>query len=163
LDTTNNNLKGKRTFFDLNKDNKPHKPLFYIGIDSGTNTGFAVWSTKQKKFVSIETMMIHQAFECVMEYANGFGKENIFVVVEDANKRKWYGSNANAKMQGAGSIKRDGKVWRDFLEDKEIPHEMVHPLRGGTKLDEQTFKNTTGWTERTSNHARDAAMLVINK
>jgi hypothetical protein len=37
---------------------------------------------------------------------------------------------------------------------------MVRPKKSITKLDAETFKATTGWTERTNSHARDAAMLV---
>jgi hypothetical protein len=37
---------------------------------------------------------------------------------------------------------------------------MVPPKAGATKWDADTFRRLTGYSGRTSNHARDAALLV---
>jgi hypothetical protein len=65
------------------------------------------------------------------------------------------------RRQGAGSVKRDAKIWQDFCEDMDIPFEAVKPCAGATKRTTETFERLTGWKGRTSNHARDAAMLVF--
>ena len=39
--------------------------MIYIGIDTGVNTGVAVWDNRQRTFLQIETMMIHRAMEIV--------------------------------------------------------------------------------------------------
>ena len=65
-------------------------------------------------------------------------------------------------MQGAGSIKRDAKIWEDFLMDIGVNHEMISPAKNRTKLKADTFKTYTGWENPTNEHSRDAAMLVFN-
>jgi hypothetical protein len=37
------------------------------------------------------------------------------------------------------------------------------PAKGATKLDPDFFKALTGWKKRTSEHARDAAMIVFGR
>ena len=138
--------------------------MIYIGIDPGTHTGVAIWDTKERRFLSLETLPIHQALIKVMMWRDRVGHD-LQVVFEDARQRTWFGKdkNTNAKLQGAGSIKRDCSIWEDFCRDYEIPYYAVPPMKGGTKLSESYFKTISGWKGRTSNHARDAAMLVIGR
>ena len=138
--------------------------MIYIGIDPGTHTGVAVWDTIEGQFLSIETLPIHRALEKVKRFYND-NKElfDICVFFEDARQRKWYGKESNAKLQGAGSVKRDCSIWEDFCRDYQIPFVAVPPMKGGTKVNESYFKTISGWKGRTSNHARDAAMLVIGR
>ena len=138
--------------------------MIYIGIDPGTHTGVAIWDTKERRFLSLETLPIHQALIKVMMWRDRVGHD-LQVVFEDARQRTWFGRdrNTNAKLQGAGSIKRDCSIWEDFCRDYEIPYYAVPPMKGGTKLSESYFKTISGWKGRTSNHARDAAMLVIGR
>ena len=140
--------------------------MIYIGIDPGTHTGVAVWDSKAQVFIELTTIPIHQALLKVKRlYAESRELSNICVVFEDARQRTWFGrdKNTNAKLQGAGSIKRDCSIWEDFCMDYQIPFLAVPPMKGGTKLSEAYFKTISGWKGRTSNHARDAAMLVIGR
>lgn len=139
--------------------------MIYIGIDPGTHTGVAVWDTREGKFLSLRTLLIHRAMTFILTWslkAEETGQE-IQVVFEDARQRKWYGNESNAKRQGAGSVKRDCSIWEDFCRDYQIPFVAVPPIKGGTKVSESYFKTISGWKGRTSNHARDAAMLVIGR
>ena len=138
--------------------------MIYIGIDPGTHTGVAVWDTKERNLLSLETLPIHQALIKVMMWRDRVGHD-LQVVFEDARQRTWFGrdKNTKAKLQGAGSIKRDCSIWEDFCKDYQIPFLAVPPIKGGTKLSEVYFKTISGWKGRTSNHARDAAMLVIGR
>lgn len=139
--------------------------MIYIGIDPGTHTGVAVWDTREGKFLSLETLLIHRAMTFILKWslkAEDIGQE-IQVVFEDARQRKWYGNESNAKRQGAGSVKRDCSIWEDFCRDYQIPFVAVPPMKGGTKVSESYFKTISGWKGRTSNHARDAAMLVLGR
>jgi hypothetical protein len=134
---------------------------YIIGIDTGVNTGLAVWSKSEKRFVTIETLAIHAA----INFINGFvslddKKSKTLIRVEDARQRKWFGERSTEKLQGAGSVKRDCKIWEDFLKDLKADFEMVAPKKGMTKMDAARFKQMTGYTGLTSSHARDAAMLV---
>lgn len=132
--------------------------MFYIGIDVGVHTGVAVWDSTKREFTSLSTLPIHQAMRFVAEF-----KEEKKVYVEDARQRKWYGANAQAKQQGAGSVKRDSKIWEDFLFDIGAEFVMVAPGKGLTKWDRESFKKFTGYKGQTSEHSRDAAMLVYGR
>lgn len=137
--------------------------MICIGIDPGTHTGLAVWDTNEGRFLSLETVPIHQALIKVMMWRDRVGHD-LQVVFEDARQRKWFGKgDTNAKAQGAGSIKRDCSIWEDFCKDYQIPVIVVPPKKGCTKLSASYFKAISGWTGKTSNHARDAAMLVIGR
>lgn len=140
--------------------------MIWIGIDPGTHTGLAVWDDKKKELSYLETLPIHRALRKVQKfYMDNHGLFDIMVIFEDARQRTWFGQdkNTNAKLQGAGSIKRDCSIWEDFLTDYEIPFRAIPPIKGGTKVSDKYFKMLTGWKGKTSNHARDAAMLVIGR
>lgn len=135
----------------------------FIGIDPGTKTGIATWIPAQEKktgqgFIHVATTTITEAIELVDIYKKQYGSK-LYVVVEDARKRRFFrGENMVAKAQGAGSVKRDCTIWEEFLDRKGIDFTMKTPIN--TKIDSNWFKHQTGWKQRTSNHARDAAMLV---
>ena len=130
-----------------------------IGIDTGVNTGFASWSISAQQFSEIKTYMIHQATRRIEALINeGY---NIHVRVEDARKAVYGRSNDKYKAQGAGSVKRDAKIWEDFLIDLGVSFEMVRPQKGKTKLTSQQFSKLTKYTGRTSQHGRDAGMIVF--
>ncbi len=136
-----------------------------IGIDPGVSTGFAIWIPQNKIFHLVKTLKIHKAMQQIIELSNNY---NVYVIVEDARLRKWFGSNSNLKQQGAGSIKRDSKIWDDFLNDLKklkaiVDYKMIHPIKGATKLNKTTFARATKYNESTSEHGRDAAMLVFQK
>lgn len=135
--------------------------MICIGIDPGTHTGMAVWDSKERKFLSLETLPIHRAMVEVMNLRIG---RDIQVVFEDARQRKWYGKgNTNAKLQGAGSVKRDCSIWEDFCKDYGIPFRAIPPVKGATKVSAKYFKMVSHYQGRTSEHSRDAAMLVIGR
>lgn len=134
----------------------------FIGIDPGTKTGLAVWNTTGEKFTKIVTTSIVDAMQIVRRYASLVDTR---LVMEDARQRKWLprersNSEYRGKLMGAGSIKRDCEIWQEFADFYQIPLTLVPPRKGLTKWDAQTFARLTGWTGRTSNHARDAALLV---
>lgn len=137
--------------------------MICIGIDPGTHTGVAVWDTRERKFLSLETLPIHRAMD-VVDYWDFVRDGDIQVVFEDARQRTWFGKgDTNAKAQGAGSVKRDCSIWEDFCRDYGIPFQAKPPVKGATKVSAGYFKMVSGWTGRTSEHARDAAMLVIGR
>jgi hypothetical protein len=128
-----------------------------IGIDTGVNTGFAVYSPKEKRLKSVETLAIHDAILKLMELHS---THRIKVRIEDARLRKWV-LGGREKLQGIGSVKRDAKILEDMCKDKGIPYEMVAPKNNKTNLTAAYFTKLTGWVGRTSTHARDGAMLVF--
>lgn len=136
----------------------------YIGIDCGVKTGIAYWKP-ETKFFFVSTVEIHRAMYAVKNYHDA-NPGRIFVRIEDARLRKWIPRQKNEKSErgrreGAGSVKRDAKIWEDFLTDHKIPFEMVAPKNNKTKVSAEYFKKLTGYQERCSEHARDAGMLVF--
>lgn len=132
---------------------------FIIGIDTGVNTGMAIWNRSLKKFDSIKTVAIHEAmFKIKDMIQSGY---RCFIRVEDPRQRKWFGKSGREKLQGAGSVKRDAKMWEDFLTDIGADFEMVAPKNNKTKLDAGSFCSITGWKASTNEHSRDAGMLVF--
>lgn len=130
---------------------------YFIGIDCGVNTGVAVYGVEEKKLIQVKSMPIHEALQKIKCWSG----LKIFVRVEDARLRTWFGKQAGTHaLQGAGSIKRDCKIWEDFLTDHKIDFEMVDPKNNMTKLSAEAFKKVTKWMEVTNEHGRDAAMLV---
>ena len=138
--------------------------MIYIGIDPVTHTGVAFWNSTSKVLFDLYTLPIHRALEKVKRFYNdNKGLFDICVVFEDARQRKWYGKESNDKLQGAGSVKRDCSIWEGFCKDEMISYLALPPIKGGTKVSESYFKTISGWKGRTSNHARDAAMLVLGR
>ena len=137
--------------------------IIYIGIDPGTHTGIAVWSHQEQRFFALGTKTMYEATEDVLNLVNKYGRDNIFVRFEDARKRNWFGNAGREQLQGAGSIKRDCSLWEEFLTAKNIPFAAVAPKANRTKMTAEQFERYTGWAKRTSEHARDAAMLVFEQ
>lgn len=133
------------------------KNKILIGIDAGVKTGFALslnGTLKQAK-----TLSIIEAMEEVRQIVKKTQEYEITVFIEDARKRKWV-TGGREKLQGVGSVKRDCKIWEEFCIHHDVDFELVAPKNNRTKLSDQTFKRMTGWTQRTSEHARDAVMLI---
>ena len=145
--------------------------MHYVGIDCGKNTGVAIWDTKTQSFEWVTTMQIHDALwlireKVLHEWMDYDDRAHVFI--EDARQRRWLPKDATSSeyrghLMGAGSVKRDAVIWQDALTDWGIPFEMVPPRPGMTKWDAATFARVTGYKGRTSNHARDAALLVFGR
>lgn len=146
----------------------------YIGIDTGVNTGIAVWDNRRRSFEQISTVKIHKAMEIVKDMVEACEekKERIVIRVEDPRQRTWYETNRlprdeeRKRLQGVGSVKRDASVWDDYLSDlykthKYMTYEMVAPKHNVTKLTKEQFASYTSYQGRTNEHSRDAAMLVF--
>jgi hypothetical protein len=143
--------------------------MIYIGIDTGINTGVALWDNRKRSLELVTSMPIHKAMELVKLHQVK-AQENgtkLVVRVEDPRQRTWFGTERMSreeerkKLQGVGSVKRDASIWDEFLKDQGIEYEMVAPKRNITKLTQDTFKRYTGWNSKTNEHGRDAAMLVF--
>lgn len=129
---------------------------FFVGIDCGKNTGFAVWDSTKQQLVAVDTLLIHRALVVVHQLF--VGGADIKVIIEDARQVKFKVSAE--KAQGAGSVKRDALIWEDFCRDHGIAFELVRPNKVLTKWTAKYFKEQTGWAGSTTNHSRDAALLV---
>lgn len=143
--------------------------MIILGIDPGTNTGFAVWDARSLKLLELHTFPIHIAMQWINDVKNGDGDYSSIslVIAEDARKRGWFGrmdeeqkKYGAAVREGAGAAKRDAAIWDDFLADSGIAYQMRAPMSGATKWKANVFKVATKWEGRTNEHERDAALLV---
>ena len=137
--------------------------MIFIGVDTGTHTGVAVWDSEERQFLDIETMMLHQALQFVITMCQVWKRENVMVLFEDARQKIWFGNSSHARAQGAGSVRRDAAIWEEFCTDYGIAFCALPPAKGTTKLKPDYFKALTGWKKQTSEHARDAAMIVFGR
>lgn len=129
-----------------------------VSIDAGTNTGVAIFCKNDKTIYS-GTMKIHSAIFFIEKI-----KEKIdYVVLEDANLWKNFKLSSKesiARLQGAGSVKRDCAIWKEYFEDRNIKYQLIKPY---PKLSSERFNLLTGCDKRTSQHERDAVYLIYNK
>jgi hypothetical protein len=131
-----------------------------VGIDPGVRTGLAIWNKAERKLTAVNTMGITQAMQTVRVMSDVGSLHS--VRFEDARLRTWFGDKGREALMGAGSIRRDCSVWQEFLEGLEgVIFTPVSPRAKGVKLDAEAFRRLTGWEGRTSEHSRDAAMLVL--
>lgn len=126
-----------------------------IGIDPGVNTGLCVWCTEKEEVLFLATFSIHNALKFVeME-----SKNDLIVVVEDARLWKNFKISfkaAAARRQGAGSVKRDSKIWEDFLKDLGITYRMIPPVQ---KIKPSQLSRLIG-KKVTGQHQADAVVMV---
>lgn len=133
--------------------------MIQIGIDCGVKTGFAI--AEDGKLLVVATETITGAMACIM--LQWLEKHpDLTVYIEDARKRTWV-TGGREKLQGVGSVKRDCSIWEQFCIEQRIKYVLVHPKDNSTKLSAEQFKKITGWESRTSEHGRDAAMLVYKR
>lgn len=135
-----------------------------IGIDTGVNTGFAVAidSGNGGDLQEVQCLSITQAMANINELVIEHGKERIKLYIEDARLRTWF-TGGREKAQGVGSVKRDAQIWEDWCREQGLNYLMIHPKANATKTKADVFKKRTGWSGRTNEHARDAAMLVFHR
>lgn len=138
------------------------KNLLLIGIDPGTKTGLAMYLPNRKSLIHVGT---HGILDAMREINQLSAYKHL--VIEDARLVKY--KTSKEKAQGAGSVKRDCSIWQEFCEYNEkysirgFSWEFVRPSKSLTKWNSKQFQAATGWKGRTSEHARDAAMLVFGK
>lgn len=139
--------------------------MILVGIDTGVATGLAVYDTATRRLLRVTSSGIIAAMDAVQALA---AEQGCTVFLEDARLRKWIPrekslSQFRGRAMGAGSVKRDASVWEEFLTARGIPFHLVPPSRNRTKLTAGAFATLTGWTQRTNDHGRDAAMLVFGR
>ena len=141
--------------------------MLYVGIDPGEHTGVAVWNSGTRSFEEVVTLKLHEAMDKVRDVWR-IHHPALIVVFEDARQRTWFPKERNTseyrgRLMGAGAAKRDAAIREEFLTDYGIPFEAHKPQAHGTKWKADFFAKVTGYTGRTSEHARDAALLVFQR
>lgn len=137
--------------------------MIFIGIDPGVKTGIAAMYS-ESKIHRCETLNILHAMEFIKknikyDALDGFEPHHIFI--EDARLCKYFGKHGDAARQGVGYVKAHCAIWEDFCNMYRFKYTMIDPRHNKMKkINDDQFKSITGWKGRTSEHARDAAMLI---
>ena len=138
-----------------------------IGLDPGQHTGFAVWDRRTRALQEVLTLDFWGAAARLdAAQRNGWQAE---VWIEDArlisgiyrqrNVDADTGRLAAAKGQSVGMVKAHCALLAEKAQLLGFPVQLIKPQ--GAKWDAAEFGRWTGWTGRTSEHARDAARLVV--
>jgi hypothetical protein len=132
------------------------KSTIYIGIDPGVMTGIAI--IIDGAYTLINQKNIIHAMAIVEAYSKDY---DICLHVENPSFRKYFGQTGREKLQGAGSIKRDYKIWTEFAEHHKIRLFPIAPAAIGSQFDNEIiFHTATGWKGKCGKHARDAAKII---
>lgn len=151
-------MRARRTDDNQKQMINAKKYRYIIGIDPGVTTGYAMKDTVKGAYEEVISNSVLVIMDEVLAMSKFY---DVFVRIEDARLRKWFGKSSREVLQGAGSIKRDCQIWEEFLTKNNIPHEFVAPKDNRTKLDADKFKQFTGWKGKTNEHSRDAGSLLI--
>ena len=146
--------------------NRSDSPRLFIGIDAGVQTGLAVWNAVAERFEVLTTSTFWEAIALVETYPAG----EVVVVVEDSSLNKsTFAHNTPRTLQAArrrekisrdvGQNQREAKLLADGLARRGYRVLRIRPR--SRKLGAEPFKRLTRYQGRTSQHGRDAAMLVF--
>jgi hypothetical protein len=130
-----------------------------IGIDPGENTGVAVFQNG---------VLVHlYTFGSNSYKFLGFSTGNIKVILEDSRLQSHVfigkGLSVPARLKMARDVGRiDEKCAQIVLlcEEAGVPVLSVSPKQKGAKLNAKQFKLITGWSGKSNQHERDAAMVA---
>lgn len=127
-----------------------------MGIDPGASTGIAIYHGG--KLASLHTVEPHQ-LESIISTAGR-------VVYEDSRLISHMFTTVKSRPAALKMARNVGEIdaWCKLIvaicDRKGIPANGISPKHKGAKLDAAQFKAATGWTERSNQHERDAAMVA---
>lgn len=148
----------------------------FIGIDGGKDTGFAVWNKSTKSLVEVKTLDFWKAINEVDNYLKLY--PTLVLIIEDVSQHsavfKAMGTyrstpgGINNKIgavakhgQNIGRVKRETELFIRYFELKKVDVRKIKPGKHtGSKIKKDLFKKITGFDKVTSQHGRDAAMLI---
>lgn len=141
------------------------KTRFFVGIDPGINTGYAVYDAHLKEIVKMETTTFWSVFDLIETHY----PFNTVIVIETPKKTRLYarqdgleGHRQREKVAAnAGGNAREAELLADGLELSGYTVLRITPTRH--KLDAKEFARITKITKQTNQHVRDAVMLVFGR
>lgn len=151
---------------------------FVIGIDPGVKTGIAIWDRESSRLVMVETMDfwgVMLPLVCDIDNllpGNVIRNTNTEFVVEIAHyaptfrERRGKATSvgtADRMSRNVGGVTREAQLLVAGLRACGYTVTERRPIGKAKRAadDVEQFERQTGWTERTSQHARDAARLCF--
>jgi len=141
----------------------------YVGIDPGLQTGFAV--SLKGKIEEVKTVDFWGVMDEIRALIGRNPGLDLRIVIErpDLNKPLFFraGTNERTKIkiaQDVGANKRDARLLIQWAEREGLDMIQVRPSGSTfTKLNAEQFRKISGYAGRTSEHGRDAAMLILGR
>ena len=144
-------------------------PGLVLGLDPGVTTGTALWDPAAGALLDLSSAPVLDVIAAA--YARDEGESALpadlaLVVVEDNRGVGIYGRHAAVRGPRRDAIARDvGRVemCADLIAAayREAGHPVVTRPPRGKKWDAETLARLTGWADRSNEHGRDAARLVV--
>jgi hypothetical protein len=127
-----------------------------LGIDPGANTGVALFLDGQLIDIGTTTAW---TLRCFLDNDVGL------VVLEDSTLQShvWTPAKGAAALKIArniGEIDAWCKLIKAECGSRGIAYRSISPKEKGAKLTADEFKKLTGWTGKSNQHERDAAMVA---
>lgn len=129
-----------------------------LGIDPGANTGVAVFIYgKLHKLMTAAPQDLPPLLE-----TDGI----IRVIFEDSRLQSHVWTTATSRPAALKMARNLGQVdaWCSLIvavcADLNIPAHGISPLGKGAKMNAKQFKALTGWSGKSNQHERDAAMVA---
>jgi hypothetical protein len=134
---------------------------YAIGIDPGMNNGFAIYDRQLAQITHCTCLPLHVLFDTLKSWQ----KNGIEVFIENPNTWISFGSKkkSDARLQGAGAVKQTYRHIVEFLDDYEIAYTPTKLQGNLKKVSRDYFAKITGYTDKTNEHGRDAAMIVFKR
>jgi hypothetical protein len=133
-----------------------------IGIDP--DRGLAVWDRREKRLVQVKTTTfwgIAGVLACAGAWDGG---AEVHIEAPHLNRPVWIRAERGASRiaQNVGENKAKAKLLIEYCDILGLMCFESRPTRRSmTKLSAEQFGQITGWKGQTSEHGRDAGMLVF--
>lgn len=120
--------------------------MIVLGIDPGVETGYA-------KFYSgkLAVLTTFKPWELLKHL------QYDLVVFEDSRRMGMFRALGARQV---GEIDAWCRMIEGYCKEYKIDFVAVSPKQKGKKVNAETFREITGWTGRTNQHERDAAMCA---
>lgn len=139
----------------------------FIGIDPGDNCGWA--KVRNGKLVELHTFQFWYLIEALEnEFKLGAMYKDLkpIIVLEATylNKPAWANKRTGKMIRNVGMNQQTAKLIRDFVQMYPVKLIEIRPNPSrATKMSAEAFNKITGWAGGSSEHSRDAALLVIGR
>lgn len=149
---------------------KAETATYFIGIDPGTYTGFAVWVPKSATGIDgVEPLLSLEkkhTYRSALKRVSEFPVDDTIVVIEDPGQNKpiWHDKDLPPAVRekiakDVGGNHMEARILADYIEALGYRVKRVRPTT--EKLEHFEFRRITGYQGQTNEHVRDAAMLVF--
>ena len=134
--------------------------MIVIGIDPGVNMGVAIYEDGELiDLLTVEPLGL-------VDIINAYAAHPLFIAFEDSRLQSHVWLPSQSKGVAANISRKVGMVdaWCYMIERLckyyDVAYMRISPKAKGEKLNAEDFKHITGWTGKSNQHERDAAMVA---